>query len=81
MDILCHNDYKPHCRCFDLGVELPCPLIGPMTPPLSPAQLEWVRHCFKYNDATFFYLHKLTTTEIADLAQCDVKTTQRLRKL
>jgi transposase len=52
-----------------------------MAPPLSPAPLEWVRHCFQYNDATFFYPHKLPTTEIADLAQCNVKTIQRLRKL
>jgi hypothetical protein len=44
--ILCHNHYQPRRRCFDLGVELSCPLIGPMAPPLSPAPLEWVRHRF-----------------------------------
>jgi hypothetical protein len=44
--ILCHNDYKPRCRCFDLGVELSCLLIGLVVRFLSPAQLEWVRHYF-----------------------------------
>ena len=41
----CHNDYKPRCRCFDLGIELSYPLISLMASPFSPVQLEWVRHC------------------------------------
>jgi hypothetical protein len=41
----CHNDYKPRCRCFDLGIELSYHLISLMTSPFSPVQLEWIRHC------------------------------------
>ena len=34
--ILCHNDYKPRCRCFHLGIDLSCPLISLMTHPFRP---------------------------------------------
>jgi hypothetical protein len=51
-----------------------------MVTALFVAQLQFVRHCFSYNDSIDFYLHKLSTAEIADIIQCLKTTILRLWK-
>jgi transposase len=48
---------------------------------LSSAQLELLRHYFRYNDATTFHLVIISTSDIANLVQCSERTVQRLRAL
>ena len=52
-----------------------------MPPPLTQCQLELARHCFLFNDSSTYYLHKLSTQEIADTVQCTVQTVRRLKRL
>jgi transposase len=52
-----------------------------MVTQLSAAQLQFARHCFLYNESTDFYLHRLSTAEIADTIQCSKPTVLRLRKI
>jgi hypothetical protein len=51
-----------------------------MVTAFSVAQLQFVRHYFSYDDSTDFYLHKLSTVEIADIIQCSKITILRLWK-
>jgi hypothetical protein len=52
-----------------------------MPPALAPAQLELLRHCFRYNDASPHYRSKLSVAEIQDLVQCGHAIVSRKRKL
>ena len=52
-----------------------------MLPALAPAQLELLRHCFRYNDASPHYRSKLSVAEIQDLVQCGHAIVSRKRKL
>jgi transposase len=52
-----------------------------MPPALTPAQLELLRHCFSYNDATTHYRSKLSSKEIEDIIQCGHSVVARRRKI
>ena len=52
-----------------------------MSPPLTPAQQELLRHCFTYNDCSTHYLSKLSVAEIADFVQCGTRVVYNLRKM
>jgi hypothetical protein len=82
--IIYHTYWRPHRRYFcikscDVNYFLHSDW-SVMVAAFSVAQLQFVRHYFSYNDSTDFYLHKLSTVEIADIIQCSKITILRLWK-